>query len=213
MSDDDLIRRGDALAEIRRIFNGYPNWVTDAIAALPPAKQDDLASGKAVTVSAADLLKDVPRYNGWNDYNPSKIMYEADVLAALEPVAAPDPALRPTMTDMMVDPDTLDAFMEANPLPPDPAPTDPAAIREAALREAGAKAEDHLLNWANDLAETRDLYREALSTGKMNGRNISEALARKCVRDFNERAEAVAESAEHTRDAILALIQKGAADV
>lgn len=135
MSDDDLIRRGDALAEIRRIFNGYPNWVTDAIAALPPAKQDDLASGKAVTVSAADLLKDVPRYNGWNDYNPSKIMYEADVLAALEHVAAPDPALRPTMTDMMVDPDMLDAFMEANPLPPDPAPTDPAAIREAALRE------------------------------------------------------------------------------
>lgn len=103
-------------------------------------------------------------------------------------------------------------------LPDDPALTmlyahpapDPAAIREAALREAAAKAEDHLLNWANDLAETRDLYREALSTGKMNGRNISEALARKCARDFNERAEAVAESAEHTRDAILALIQKGA---
>lgn len=41
-----------------------------------------------------------------------------------------DPVHRPTMTDMMVDPDTLDAFMEANPLPPDPA-----AIREAAIRE------------------------------------------------------------------------------
>lgn len=59
-----------------------------------------------------------------------------EFIAALEPVAAPnlkrigtglyetqlapDPALRPTMTDMMVDPDTLDAFMEANPLPDEP---------------------------------------------------------------------------------------------
>ena len=136
MSDHDLIRRGDALAEIRRIFNGYPNWVTDAIAALPPAKQDDLASGKAVTVSAADLLKDVPRHSldfcDRMEIDKDGVwMHEDHVLAALEPVAAPDPALRPTMTDMMVDPDTLDAFMEANPLPPDPAPTDPAAIREA----------------------------------------------------------------------------------
>jgi hypothetical protein len=42
----------------------------------------------------------------------------------------------------MVDPDMLDAFMEANPLPPDPAPakqvsiSEAEAIREAALREA-----------------------------------------------------------------------------
>lgn len=78
--------------------------------------------------------------------------------------------------------------------------------RKKALREAAAKAEDHLMNWAHDLAETRDLYREAQQTGKMNGRNISEALARKFAREFNERAEAVAESAKHTRAAILALI-------
>jgi len=64
MSDDDLIRRGDALYAIA-------GWEipSTAIAALP-----------AVT-------------------------------------PAPDPVHRPTMTDMMVDPDTLDAFMEANPLP------------------------------------------------------------------------------------------------
>ncbi len=37
----------------------------------------------------------------------------------------------PGHTDLMVAPETLDAFMEANPLPPDPA-----AIRRAALEEA-----------------------------------------------------------------------------
>lgn len=58
---------------------------------------------------------------------------------------APDPALRPTMTDMMVDLNTLDAFMEANPLPPDPA-----AIREAALREALDCCTDYGFTRANE---------------------------------------------------------------
>ena len=74
-------------------------------------------------------------------------MYDR-ILAALEPVTAPDPVHRPTMTDMMVDPDMLDAFMEANPLPPDPDPakqvsiSEAEAIREAALREALKALED-----------------------------------------------------------------------
>lgn len=61
MSDNDLIRRADALAIVVR--DRVPTNRTGsefrvvstqdmlkAIAALPPAKQDDLASGKAVTV-------------------------------------------------------------------------------------------------------------------------------------------------------------------
>ena len=74
---------------------------------------------------------------------------------ALEPVAPPDPVHRPTMTEMMVDPDTLDAFMEANPLPPDPA-----AIREAALREAAALIRPSLEPSGNGIVVAA-LHREA----------------------------------------------------
>jgi hypothetical protein len=35
MSDNDLIRRGDARKAVNAVFNGYPNKASDAIAALP----------------------------------------------------------------------------------------------------------------------------------------------------------------------------------
>lgn len=160
MSDNDLIRRGDALAAVQGF--GYGWHAEEVIAALP-----------AVTVGVRKLvwegdghwhsgdnegwLEEANTPFGWgyaiefgttrqspwvvsntfgetltgfDDPDAAKAAAQADyeqrILAALEPVAAPDPALRPTMTDMMVDPNTLDTFMEAKPLPPDPA-----AIREA----------------------------------------------------------------------------------
>lgn len=114
MSDDELIRRGDALAAAAGLYKwsiAAGEELETAIAALP-----------AVTVGA--MIAKVP--TRYQTVNGDRLLHEGDLLAALEPVAAPDPALRPTMTDMMVDPDTLDDFMDANPLPPDPA-----AIREA----------------------------------------------------------------------------------
>ena len=145
---------------------GFGKATEAAIAALP-----------AVMGGAAALLKDVPRHSldfcDRMEIDKDGVwMHEDHVLAALEPVAAPDPVHRPTMTDMMVDPDMLDAFMEANPLPPDPA-----AIREAALREA----------------------LDALTWTDLFGRTAAEkhvALEQYCL----------------DRDAILALIKKGAAD-
>lgn len=93
MSDDDLIRRGDALAVVQEWT--YCCDAENAIAALPPAKQDDLASGKAVTGGAAALLKDVPRHSldfcDRMEIDKDGVwMHEDHVLAALEPVAAPD---------------------------------------------------------------------------------------------------------------------------
>lgn len=95
MSDHDLIRRGDALAAIEDLFitadndreEGYDEGVgasLEAIAALPPAKQDDLASGKAVTVGVnLQLVKDCrdamngegPRAYDWSD-KPHRLIYD-----------------------------------------------------------------------------------------------------------------------------------------
>ena len=66
MSDNDLIRRGDVQRAVNLALCKAPlkttlglidalNDTKDAIAALPPAKQDDLASGKAVTVGVKPL--------------------------------------------------------------------------------------------------------------------------------------------------------------
>ncbi len=165
MSDNDLIRRGDALAAAAGLYKwsiAAGEELEAAIAALPAVTVGEEAFITAVwgalKADATDLGKQ------------RRIL--AAFRAALEPVAAPDPALRPTMTDMMVDPDMLDAFMEANPLPPGPA-----AIREAALRDA----------------------LDALSWTDLFGRTDAEkhvALEQYCL----------------DRDAILALIKKGAAD-
>ena len=147
--DDDLIRRGDALAAVQGLE--YSCNAEEDIAAIPAVTvrvkplvwRDEFMrwSGNSFTSTAVGAGHTYISAASLDDPEADNVIaakkaaaqadYEARILAALEPVAAPDPALRPTMTDMMVDPDTLDAFMEANPLPPDPA-----AIREAALYEA-----------------------------------------------------------------------------
>jgi hypothetical protein len=73
MSDNDLIRRGDAL----ECFMGYDRTgdIKDAIAALP-----------AVTVGA--MIAKVP--TRYQTVNGDRLLHEGDLLAALEPVAVPD---------------------------------------------------------------------------------------------------------------------------
>lgn len=171
MTDNDLIRRGDALkialgyataesaekahhaiAALPAVTVGVPD-LTDPVVvhanllrgtvAMPTVEQiihlygvDALTSAMpAVSVGVpteAQIASACLSYDhsfGLMD-GPQRValMHQARewLHAWREGFAAPDPALRPTMTDMMVDPDTLDAVMEANPLPPDPA-----AIREA----------------------------------------------------------------------------------
>lgn len=56
------------------------------------------------------------------------------VALASTPAPQPfDPATSPGMTDIMADPDTLGAFMEANPLPEEPAPLPGGAVKVRAL--------------------------------------------------------------------------------
>jgi hypothetical protein len=75
----------------------------------------------------------------------------------------------------------------------------------ARLDAAASKVEMHLDDWANDLAATRDAYLDAAVSGKMNGRKIAPETARTFAKQFNERAEAIAEAAGHTSAAIRAL--------
>lgn len=111
----------DAEAEISATAIGQQNAFLHAQLARAKARVEKLR--EALDSIATELTGVVPEPdNIWMAIHTAVSVARA----ALKPVAAPDPALRPTMTDMMVDPDTLDAFMEAKPLPPDPA-----AIREA----------------------------------------------------------------------------------
>ncbi|MFN7883208.1 MAG: hypothetical protein ACK5PF_09380 [bacterium] len=74
-----------------------------------------------------------------------------------------NPVTAPGMTDLMVDPDSLDAFMEANPLPA--VQPDVAAIREAALREAA----DSLLEcsvWCDSQERTDDAWRNGVTDAR-----------------------------------------------
>jgi hypothetical protein len=77
---------------------------------------------------------------------------------------------------------------------------------DEALERAASKAEDHLHDWANDLAATRDQLIDAQATGVWNGRKIRDKDWLKAeARRFGERAESVAESADHTAAAIRVL--------
>ena len=122
MSDDDLIRRGDALAAVQEWT--YCCDAEDAIAALPavtvgvkplvwfeaelPSRGGGKFTSEGYTIRRIEglWLLDFAG-NGkskwrWVDLDAAKAAaqadYEARILAALEPVAAPDPAA-PDLTD------------------------------------------------------------------------------------------------------------------
>lgn len=75
-----------------------------------------------------------------------------------------------------------------------------------AEREACANVvENHLHDWASDLDATRHELMDARETGVLNGRRVRDRdwLKSEAIR-FKERAEAVAESVDHTVAAIRA---------
>jgi hypothetical protein len=76
--------------------------------------------------------------------------------------------------------------------------------QSAVVERCAQIAEDHLIEWANDLAATRDAYIEAQRTGVFLGRRIAPDYARMYAQQFRQRAEAVSEAAEHTAKAIRA---------
>ena len=122
--DDDLIRHAAAaLWKAEAVDAGTPQSVADGRTPEAFNDQSDYIRARWTKFARAAIAA-LP---------PAKQEHVADSNA--RGVGAPDPVRRPTMTDMMVDPATLDAFMEANPLPDDFAPT-AAQAREAALREA-----------------------------------------------------------------------------
>jgi len=95
----------------------------------------------------------------------------------------------------------------ARPSPPSEASRDERdAIRKEAFEEAAKVAKDHLEKWADDLTDTCYAYRDAMASGKFNGRAISRDLAKAGAKVFSERAGAVLESAEHTATAIRARV-------
>lgn len=88
----------------------------------PPRAWDEEAK-RGVYIGAARWPDGVGRFIGLltdqslGDVPPTRGRF---VMPGPNPYQLPkpfDPATSPGMTDMMVDPDTLDAFMEANPLP------------------------------------------------------------------------------------------------
>ncbi len=94
MSDNDLIRRGDALAI------AADRWAAHMEQAQRVREHDD--------ETAARLAKRL-----------SNFAREADAIRnAIAALAPAQPA--PHLTDLMVDPESIDAFLEANPLTPKP---------------------------------------------------------------------------------------------
>jgi hypothetical protein len=77
--------------------------------------------------------------------------------------------------------------------------------RDEIVEECAKVAHDHLDKWADDLLATWEGYIEAQTTGTWNGRRITKEQARHHARAFRERAEAVAECADHTAKAITSL--------
>ncbi len=163
MTDDDLIRRGDAMtvadAELRRygfgeLDGGRCDQMREAIAALPAvtvpqgvdalqaagrhmlALHDGFLSGADVDIAAAKRLHLAASFGAQAfavcpipDARPAAMM-RAIALALIDPmhpnldylrmVNMARPVEAPHMTDLMVDPESIDAFLEANPLTPTP---------------------------------------------------------------------------------------------
>lgn len=75
---------------------------------------------RACREAAARLARDMgircrDRFGG-------EIAHDIENMPDPAPAALPDPEIAPGHTDLMVPPETLDAYMEANPLPPAAAP-------------------------------------------------------------------------------------------
>lgn len=196
MSDDDLIRRGDALNAIKPIYGWSitaAEEVWGAIAAMPAvtapqgvdalqaagrhmlALHDDFLRGGDVDIAAAKRLHLAASFGAQAfavcpipDARPAAMM-RSIALALIDPMH-PDldylrrvnmarPVEAPMMTDLMVDPESIDAFLEANPLTPKPVDdslaADP-AVKEwnAAIREAAELLGEAAKNQTPARAET-----------------------------------------------------------
>lgn len=131
-NDNDLIRRGDVQAipmlgmtvtAIEKAIAAIPA-VTPAVAVKPLVDLlHEARNDLAVYVDydwPLHLREQYPDIKKkWK--RDMELCFRIDAAIALTPTpAGADTGIKPTMTDLMVDPDTIDAFMDANPLPPDP---------------------------------------------------------------------------------------------
>jgi hypothetical protein len=192
MSDDDLIRRGDAMtvadAELRRygfggLDGGRCDQMREAIAALPAvtapdapdalqaagrhmlALHDDFLRGGDVDIAAANRLHLAASFGAQAfavcpipDARPAAMM-RAIALALIDPMH-PDldylrrvnmarPVEAPMMTDLMVDPESIDAFLEANPLTPKS--VDDSLAADPAVKDVCEKCGGEGWLWAHEL--------------------------------------------------------------
>lgn len=132
------------------------NIIDEAIAAIPAASPDALRAEylrgwNDAMASIPKRIIDDPAASGVVEVcgicdiaGRHHIRERALAAKAFDASQTHDPVLRPTMTDLMVDPDALDGFMEANPLPPDPVVNDPRvkALVEAAYAEGFSEGAD-----------------------------------------------------------------------
>lgn len=77
--------------------------------------------------------------------------------------------------------------------------------RAKALEAAANTAKTWLEDWGIDLQSTSDEYREAVISGKHNGRGINPDMAKTFARQFKERPDAVYDCGEQVAAAIRAL--------
>lgn len=77
--------------------------------------------------------------------------------------------------------------------------------REAERKRLAAFVRTWLEDWGIDLQQTCDSYRDAMVSGRHNGRKIPNDMARKFASEFKERADAVYPLGELLEKDILAL--------
>lgn len=102
-----------------RKFCGYAPSSTEACDLFWAKASQLLAAARAGIAAPADALEEAARVVERSDIASWDELYSvASLIRAMKPAPVPfDPAKSPGHTDMMVPPETLDAFMEANPLP------------------------------------------------------------------------------------------------
>lgn len=127
----------------------WPSPAVDAVLQVLALAAPQPARVVTVTDEMVMAARDKIRAATGFDHTRETIRLAIEAAIAVAPQAAPkpfDPAITLGMTDMMVDPATLSAYMEANPLPPDTPSL--AALAEAAAVACEATAKD----WGSGIA-------------------------------------------------------------
>ena len=161
MTDDDLIRRGDALKVLQSGLGLTMSGQARRIAALPAVTAPQ---GMDAPVAWREEDRTHP---GWYYYGDAK---NQPIPAGAQPLYATPAQPAPYMTDLMVDPESIDAFVAANPLPPDPigdSQTDDPAVK---LTLAEALAVPEVTALVRDLKKmVKAAYCEGFRDGKDGG--------------------------------------------